>query len=128
MQANVDFYDDVIRKSDKLSERYMLVRHEDFSMDPINYTEKIYNFIDHNTTKELLNWISASTSTVNQNREGDTYGTRKNSKQVITAWREKITYDQAEAVQRICKPVMDKLKYRIFYTEKEYHNLNISSF
>ena len=101
----------------------MIVKHEDFSLKPVFWTENIYNFIGYPSTKELIDWVKSATSNRNCH---DQFGTKRVSSEVIYSWRKSLSFEKVVAVQEVCK--LDLLKYKVFDSETELRNLGISSF
>ena len=130
MGANLIFYETVLSKNFKINDKYLLVRHEDFAMEPTLSTEKIYKFIGHETSPDLLRWVNASTSSLNSPSlsKTDAFGTTRNSKLVTAAWRKRMSFEQMDVIQTNCGNVMQKLGYKILLSEKDLKNESISTF
>lgn len=126
MEANLDFYNDVMKKSPRLAHRYKLVRFEDIAMAPVDYVEDIYEFIGHSPTTHVLDWVNSSTT--NQNPRHEAFGTQRDSKQVVSKWRSELAFRLVQIVQDNCSSVMRKLNYQIFQTIDDYRNQNISTY
>ena len=112
----------VLYKLESQNSRMMIVKHEDFSLRPVFWTESIYNFIGYPPTKELIDWVK--TATLNGN--GNDFSTKRVSSQVIYSWRKSLSFEKVLAVQAVCK--LDLLKYKVFDSETELRNLKIPSF
>ena len=65
-------------------------------MDPITTAIKVYEFINQPLPMKLFKWIEDSTKVkVSQDSQLRlSYGTVKNSKQTMNAWRQKMTFDE----------------------------------
>ena len=103
--------------------RIIIVKHEEFSLQPIFWTEKIYKFIGFPPTTELINWVNSATSGGNSN---DQFGTKRDSFKVINSWRNSLSFEQVDAVQGVCN--LDLLRYKVFDSETELRNLKTPSF
>jgi len=91
---------------------FLFLRYEDMSMDPITTAIKVYDFISQPLPMKLFQWIRDSAN-VKVSEQGRGYGTVKNSKQTMNAWRQKITFDEVKFVQEEpkCKEFMSKMGY-----------------
>ena len=65
-------------------------------MDPITTAIKVYEFINQPLPMKLFKWIEDLTKVkVSQDSQLRlSYGTVKNSKQTMNAWRQKMTFDE----------------------------------
>ena len=68
-------------------------------MDPITTAIKVYEFINQPLPMKLFKWIEDSTKVkVSQDSQlRMSYGTVKNSKQTMNAWRQKMTFDEVRS-------------------------------
>ena len=68
-------------------------------MDPITTAIKVYEFINQPLPMKLFKWIEDSTKVkVSQDSQlRMSYGTVKNSKQTMNAWRQKMTFDEVSS-------------------------------
>ena len=73
--------------------KFLFLRYEDMSMDPITTAIKVYEFINQPLPMKLFKWIEDSTK-VKVSKLGMGYGTVKNSIQTMNAWRHRITFDE----------------------------------
>ena len=81
---DAQYVDDVLKKSPNLSKHYLHIRHEDFALDPIGITNKIYKFIGKSPGKELIDWVENSTLKTCKGSQ-NSQSTCRDSKKVISA-------------------------------------------
>ena len=115
----------------KSEPRVMRVRHEDFSMNPVETVKAIYKFIGKPATQKLLRWVEAATvgkTTAASGGGSSLYSTKRNAKDVITAWRSWYGYDELKIVQEVCGQVLNLLNYTTFTSQLEMNDLNATSF
>ena len=99
-------------KPDWLQSRYMLVRYEDLALDPVKVSQDIYNFVGLTMPKNVRQWVVNSTSESNNRNNGSTFGTQKNSKEVMQSWRHSLPYEEVRQVQDLCGDAMKLVGYR----------------
>ena len=100
---------------ENLADKYMRVRHEDFSMEPFKVAEDIYRFIGIKMTTGIKSWLGKNTDS--------------NTARIVTStWRNKLDFEHNKIIQSYCGDVLQKLNYRSFASEQDMHNFNISSF
>uniref|UniRef100_F6ZR39 Sulfotransferase n=2 Tax=Ciona intestinalis TaxID=7719 RepID=F6ZR39_CIOIN len=124
LSSNVGYADTVVgsivpRKS------YLRIRHEDFALEPIQVSENIYKFLSLPFREGMRRWVLDATTSNTQTSElktGD-QGTKRNSKEIVSAWRGKLSFEEVDVIQEICKDSLNKLGYKIFNTEKELQNV-----
>ena len=119
MEANLDFYDNVMSKSQRVAHRYKLVRFEDVAMSPTDNVRDIYKFIGHSPTDQVYNWVASSTTSSKAN---GAFGTNRDSKKVVSKWRQTLDFDLVKIVQENCAILMARLDYVPFHTIDEYRN------
>ena len=73
--------------------KFLFLRYEDMSMDPITTAIKVYEFINQPLPMKLFKWIEDSTK-VKVSQLGLGYGTVKNSIQTMNAWRHRMTFEE----------------------------------
>ena len=106
----------------------MIVRHEDFSMEPLKIADEIYRFIGIKMTTEVKTWLEKNTASGINSVGASAQSTKRDSRAVALAWRSKLTFEHNKLIQDYCKDVLRSLNYRTFPSELEMSNLNISSF
>ena len=104
--------------------RYKLVRYEDFSVDPIGTTRKIYDFLGETVPSAVIRYLEQNTQdTVKSDQQ--MFNTHKNSTATSTKWRQFFSYAEARQVQNICGDVMRTLGYKLI---RHHADLQDSSF
>ena len=128
MSRNLDYLDGKPLESENVADKYMRVRHEDFSMEPFKVAEKIYKFIGIEMTEDVKTWLEKNTASGINSQGLSAQSTKRDSKTVASAWRNKLKFEHNEIIQDRCDDVLQKLQYRSFPSELDMKNLNISSF
>ena len=75
----------------------LYVRYEDMAADKMKMAKKIYKFIEQPLPTEVINWIKKSEK---KKSDGDRYSTNRNSTLTMTAWRNKISFQEVNIVYR----------------------------
>ena len=102
-----------------------LIRHEDFSMAPLEVAADIYKFIGVEMTPEVRAWLEKNTA---GGTGASAQSTKRDSKTVASAWRTKLKFEHNELVQTRCDSVLRRLDYQSFFSDAAMKNLNVSSF
>lgn len=106
--------------------RYMMVRYEELGLKPEEKAQEIYRFLGLSYNKHVSHFVREHT---NPNRlsmkSKDAYGTFRDSKATIFAWRGDIEYNTVREIQSACLEPLQRLKLRVFNTEEEYRNTSI---
>ena len=101
------------------------------STDQMKTAKNIYSFIKQKIPPKLEKWIenaqkfetgSASSGS------GGTYSTRKNSTKTMTAWRNKISFEEVEKIEKVCGKFMDRVGYIRIDSIEKLKNENIPVF
>ncbi|CAK8684756.1 unnamed protein product [Clavelina lepadiformis] len=111
------------------SKNYMIIRHEDFALNPLNWTEKVYKFVGLRLDKEVDSWLKSATSDKNSNQlsKSNPFGTKRNSIDTISHWRKELSWENVLLVQMQCT-AMKRLGYVKFSSEEYFKNMTIPSF
>ena len=118
---NTKYAEDVLQNSSS----YIRIRHEDFSLRPVESLKSLYNFIEKVPTQKLLNWILAATSSSTNSNQ---FSTNRKSADVIHAWRKWFEFEEVDQIQEVCSEVFSLLKYNPFLSNHDMKNLSRSSF
>uniref|UniRef100_H2YAG4 Sulfotransferase n=2 Tax=Ciona savignyi TaxID=51511 RepID=H2YAG4_CIOSA len=106
-------------------DKYMRIRHEDFSMDPIKTAEKIYEFVSIPFDVDIKRWLVEATSfDKSLNLKVGDQGTKRNSRDIVSAWRMKLTFEEVVVIQDICKDALTMLGYEVYNTNEDMLDLN----
>ena len=126
VHEDAKFVDGVLKKFPDSSRHYLHVRHEDFAMDPVGVTEKIYGFIGVEPGEELLEWVRGSTNGC-KGQQGE-QSTCRDSRKVVSAWRRWYRVEEVVEIQEVCGEALKANNYTFFHDKESLENLNISSF
>ncbi|XP_052798272.1 carbohydrate sulfotransferase 1-like isoform X2 [Mya arenaria] len=89
-----------------------LVRYEDIAFNPIKMTKELYKFIGEPLTKEVLKYVTQSTSL--NLKDGCPFCTRRgNSSLTASKWRSRIQPSFLKLVDEHCKDLLQPLGYHI---------------
>jgi len=75
--------------------------------------KNIYSFIEQKIPPKLEKWIENAQNfdTGSSSGPGGTYSTKKNSTKTMTAWRNKISFEEVEKIEKVCGKFMDQVGY-----------------
>ncbi|XP_068105420.1 carbohydrate sulfotransferase 6-like isoform X2 [Hyperolius riggenbachi] len=90
--------------------RYMAIRHEDLSNEPLKYVKEIYKFASLPLTKDLEQWLYNVTNKEEGDGNNNMTFSRESSK-VIQKWRSDLDFGFVEEIQKNCKEAMDLFGY-----------------
>ena len=123
---NLNFSEAVLLNSFKLRDKYMRIRYEDFVLNPLGKTLKIYEFVGIEMTMNIKHWLDTAMSVTNEKNLSKTspMGLKRNVMSVLNTWRAESSFEDVLTMQRNCEWVLDKLGYKIFRTEKELRDLD----
>lgn len=112
-------------------------RYEDLAADPVGNLHDIYNFIGIRPSDELINWFQENQISKNVTKRDiidanehrihlfDTH--RDNPALASQAWRTRLSFTRAQAVQKSCAKYLDIFGYRNFTNIIEYKGLELSN-
>ncbi|XP_078493484.1 carbohydrate sulfotransferase 1 [Ciona intestinalis] len=121
--SNIAAGDSITLGTKWLRGRYMKVKYEDLSLEPIRTTKQIYNFTGLKYLPSVERWINANTRASKSKR--DPYSTARDSAYTMEAWRNFLTIEQVLSIQKDCSQVMNKIGYKTVVNESELTNLNV---
>ncbi|KAF2361577.1 Sulfotransferase domain [Trinorchestia longiramus] len=129
----------------KYPDRFLLVRYEDLGTQPEAMTSLILEFVGLPSTTSVKNFIAEHTTLENRRRADalknggeqkrrkgrrrkptNAYSTFRNSRTTTFAWRNALNYSVVADIQDACIKPMRLLNLRIFNTELEYRNDNLT--
>ncbi|XP_075041988.1 carbohydrate sulfotransferase 4-like [Mixophyes fleayi] len=114
----------VARTAQALHGRYMAIRHEDLTINPIQTLKQIYKFSGLHLTKDLKQWIYNVTHEEIQGKHGFmTFS--KVSSNVIQRWRTALDFNSVTEIQQGCKEAMDLFGYLPMRSKHEQKNINV---
>ncbi|XP_077148682.1 carbohydrate sulfotransferase 4-like [Ranitomeya variabilis] len=121
-QANINKM--VNTAGDYLKRRYLLVRHEDLSREPIANTKKIYEFSGLKMTPDLEQWVYNITHF--NVREKNTFMTfSRKSSDVVQQWRKTMDFNNVKETEEYCKEAMDLFGYLPVGSKSDQQNMKL---
>ena len=123
--TNLAFLERIEKDSDFWG-KYMRVRYEDFILNPIGFTLKIYEFIGLNMTLEIKDWLDTAFSVTNKDElaKKSTQGLRRNVKSVMNNWRNDLSFEAVQEIQSKCGRILKILDYKIFRNNQDFKDLS----
>ncbi|CAJ0937897.1 unnamed protein product [Ranitomeya imitator] len=112
-QANINKM--VNTAGDYLKRRYLLVRHEDLSREPIANTKKIYEFSGLKMTPDLEQW--------GKERTFMTFS--RKSSNVVQQWRKTMDFNYVKEIEEYCKEAMALFGYLPVGSKSDQQNMNL---
>lgn len=107
-----------------LKDRYMMVRYEDLSRDPLGKVKEMYLFANLDLTPKLEAWIHNSTHGVKY-EHGGFKTTARDALKVSQAWRNSLPFQAVKKVQALCKGAMKLLGYKLVHSAEEQKLLSV---
>lgn len=103
-----------------------MVRYEDLGLKPEEKAKEIFNFVGLSYNKYVSTYVRDHTTPYKKpKKRKDTYGTVRDSKATIFAWRGALDYHAVAAIQDVCEEPLQHLRLRIFSNEEDYLNTTI---
>lgn len=103
-----------------------MVRYEDLGLKPVEKAKEIFKFVGLSYNKYVSTYVKDHTTLYkNSKRRKDAYGTFRDSKATIFAWRSALDYHAVEDIQDVCVEPLQRLGLRIFSSEEDYLNTTI---
>lgn len=119
-KSQVDI-NNVAKAAEVLQGRYMAIRHEDLSSEPLKYVKKIYNFAGLHLTKDLEQWVY----NITHEEVAGILSFSRDSSKVAQKWRTDLSFDFVKQIQKNCKEAMDRFGYRPVKSKIEQKNLTL---
>lgn len=88
---------------------FIMIRYEDLANDPQNVIKKLLTFLGMEFSSELSEFVA-------QHTESDVerpWSIARKSAARVSRWKEQLKSEEIENIQKICKPVIEKLGYEI---------------
>ncbi|XP_068105415.1 carbohydrate sulfotransferase 4-like [Hyperolius riggenbachi] len=123
-KSQVDI-NNVAKAAKALQGRYMVIRHEDLSNDPLQSIQQIYSFASLSLTKDLEQWAFNVTHEEVENYNGVMTFSRESS-QVTQKWRTNLDFSFVEEIQQNCKEAMDLFGYLAARSPTEQKNTDLT--
>ncbi|XP_073417252.1 carbohydrate sulfotransferase 4-like [Dendrobates tinctorius] len=121
-QANINKM--VNTAGDYLKRRYLLIRHEDLSREPIANTKKIYEFSGLKMTPDLEQWVYNITHFNVREKNAFMTFSRKSSN-VVQQWRKTMDFNNVKEIEEYCKEAMDLFGYLPVGSRSDQQNMSL---
>jgi len=95
-------------------ERYYLLNYEEFTKDVGIGTEKLFKFLGLTVTAPVKIFLDTHTRRETDEAESDPYSTRRLSKNVASAWRNRLSSQNISDISSKCLDVLKYLNYPLF--------------
>ena len=104
----------------------MRVRYEDFVLNPIGLTLKIYKFVGLNMTLRIKDWLDIAFSKTNHYvlAKGSPQSLLRNVKSVMNNWRNDLSFEAVQEIQSKCERILKILDYKIFRNNQDFKDLS----
>lgn len=102
-------YSTVLQMEKKYNNKWLFVKHEDLSRDPMLEFSKIFNYLNLEFTDNMKTSLAKSTSS------GINTKLKRNSKENILSWKKRLTNEEVEYIKKETREVWSK-----FYTETDW--------
>ncbi|XP_071949665.1 carbohydrate sulfotransferase 1-like [Antedon mediterranea] len=116
-----------IKQPKWLQGRYKILRYEDFSVNPLETTNKIYEFLGVPLPENVKQWLINNTNAENV-KKPSTFSTLRNSTYTATSWRSSLSLKDVLLVQHLCGDVMAELGYIKMYNDSDLQNFSVPVF
>lgn len=113
----------------KYPEKFLIIRYEELSLKPKDVSEKIFNFVGlqfHNSTRNFLKEHTQLGDSTTSHKNLGAYTTFRDSQSTPFHWRDSFSFEITKQIQRSCKKTLDVMGYKVFDSQTEYKNKNIS--
>lgn len=103
-------YSTVLDFQKKYGDQWLFVKHEEVSYNPLTEFKRIFDFLDLEMNAAVRNWIQETSYS------GVKDGFKRNSKENIKTWRERLTRDEIAYIKETTNPIWSK-----FYNEEDWN-------
>ena len=102
---------------------YKLIRFEDLARNPLRVVNELYKFTGIEMLDTIEKWLQETTRV----KRGNAFSTSRNSQQVVSNWRTKMSPASVQIVEKYCGRLMGQLNYELTgMSPKIQLNLDIS--
>ncbi|TRY76265.1 hypothetical protein TCAL_10153 [Tigriopus californicus] len=116
----------------KFSERFMVVRYEDMSLNLYRTVQRVSEFLDFSLSEKIISYIQNHTNLPQfRARKGHdmslkhSHGTFRNTKSHTFEWRSTIKSEALNQTQQLCASGMNRMGYKLVPSIGVLHNPNI---
>ncbi|KAG8539295.1 hypothetical protein GDO81_021114, partial [Engystomops pustulosus] len=114
------------RQADKaLQRKYLMIRHEDLSKEPLAVGKKIYEFAGLSFNEDVQKWLHNATHEKEPAKKGFMTFIG-DSMQIVQKWRKELAYNVVVEIQDACAEAMELFGYRKVRNPKEQKNLALN--
>jgi len=108
----------------------MRIRYEDFVLNPVGNTVKIYDFIGIGMMMNVKEWLDEAMSVTNKKELSITspQSMKRNVKTVLNSWRKDLSFETVKMIQNKCKGILEALDYKIFDKNEDVKNFSLPYF
>ena len=96
-----------------LPDGYKLIRFEDLAQHPLPVANELYKFTGIEMLHTIKQWLNETTNS--RNGHGNAYSTSRNSQQVVSNWRAKMSPATVKIIEKYCGSTMRQLNYTELY-------------
>ncbi|KAK7580745.1 hypothetical protein V9T40_001374 [Parthenolecanium corni] len=113
-------YSAAVRFRQKFPKTFKAVRYEDLSSEPYERFEELLHFLGFNMHPNVMKFLDSHTK-VNYGGVSSTY---RDSKSAPFHWRQDLTFEEVDRIQRTCKPAMKLWGYAMAHNHSHLKYLN----
>jgi len=115
-----------IDKNSNFWNKYFRIRYEDFVLNPLGVTLKIYKFVGLDMTLGIKDWLDTAFSVTNDDdlAKKATQALKRNVKSVLNNWRNDLSFEAVQEVQMKCKKILNILDYKTFQNNDDFKDLS----
>ncbi|XP_030623430.1 carbohydrate sulfotransferase 1-like [Chanos chanos] len=106
--------------------RYMVLRYEDLTQEPLQKLQEIYEFVGLSMDQKVMDWIEQNTKESEETTSNSQYSTKRNSSATAENWRKELSYAAVEHLQNICQKTLNILGYKLVRNPEELKNMSLS--
>jgi len=96
-----------------LPDGYKLIRFEELAQHPLPVANELYKFTGIEMLDTIKKWLHKTTNSRSGHRSA--YSTSRNSQQVVSNWRTKMSSATVKIIEKYCGSVMRQLNYTKLY-------------
>ena len=109
---------ELLKLDPKVRANYRRVRIEDVMVNPIKYSQKLYEFVGLKETRDTISWLKFSTQFLK--------GPQVDAYKKVWSWRTRVPYDYVFIAEALCGDVLKTLGYHKAESLENLQNMNVS--
>lgn len=94
--------------------RLLIVRYEDFALDPIREIHRIHRFLGLEYTAPRIAFTATQTMNTIELAPTDSFSTIRNAKKRAFEWVYGLPFDKIMTIQNLCEPILRVFNYHLF--------------